>query len=106
MAGNEALMYSQFCCYIQQDEHRRHATMHISRKPGEQIELDWPGAPAYIVDPDTGEVTKVFLFVGVMSYSQHLRLTGYTMKWRSITAVPLCRPECAPLRTSQMRKVR
>ena len=33
--GCEPLMYSQFCYYIQQDEQRRRATMHIARKPGE-----------------------------------------------------------------------
>lgn len=31
----EPLMYSQFCYHIQQDEQKRRATMHISRKPAE-----------------------------------------------------------------------
>jgi transposase len=70
-SGGEPLMYSQFCYYIQQDEQRRRATMHISRKPGEQIEVDWAGDPAYIIDPDTGEATKAHIFVGVLSYSQY-----------------------------------
>ncbi len=33
MAGEEPLMYSQFCYYIQQDEQKRRATMHIPRNP-------------------------------------------------------------------------
>ena len=37
------LMYSQFCHYYQQFSQRTKATMHISRKPGEQIEVDWAG---------------------------------------------------------------
>ncbi len=37
--GEEPLMYSQFCYYIQQDEQKRRATMHINRKPGEQVEV-------------------------------------------------------------------
>ena len=78
MAGAEPLMYSQFCYYIQQDEQRRRATMHISRKPGEQVEVDWAGDPAYIIDSDTGEVTKAFLFVGVMSYSQYPYVEAFT----------------------------
>jgi transposase len=45
--------------------------MHIPRKPGEQIEMDWAEAPAYIVDPDTGEATPAHVFVGVLSYSQY-----------------------------------
>ena len=42
MSSEEPLMYSQFCYYIQKDEEKRRATMHIPRKPGEQIEVDWP----------------------------------------------------------------
>ena len=70
-SGSDPLMYSQFCYYIQQDEQRRRATMHINRKPGEQIEVDWAGDPAQITDPDTGEIIPAFLFVGVMTYSQY-----------------------------------
>ena len=70
-SGEEPLMYSRFCYYIQRNEEVRRASMHINRKPGEQIEVDWAGDPAYITDPDTGEMTKVFIFVGVLSYSQY-----------------------------------
>ena len=56
-SGDNPLMYSQFCFHIQQNEQKRRATMHIPRKPGEQIEVDWAGDPAHIVDPDTGEIT-------------------------------------------------
>lgn len=71
MDGKESLMYSQFCYYIQQDEQKRHATMHIPRKPGEQVEVDWAGDPAHIIDPDTGEITDAWIFVGAFSYSQY-----------------------------------
>ena len=70
--GNEPLMYSQFCYYIQQDEQKRRATMHINRKPGEQVEVDWAGDPAHIIDPDTGEIINAYVFVGVMTYSQYV----------------------------------
>ena len=70
-AGDEPLMYSQFCHYIQQDEEKRRATMHVPRKPGEQVEVDWAGDPAQIIDPDTGEITKAWIFIGVMTYSQY-----------------------------------
>ena len=71
MNGDEPLMYSQFCYHIQMNEEKRRATMHIPRKPGEQIEVDWAGDPAHIIDPDTGEITEAFLFVGVLTYSQY-----------------------------------
>ena len=70
-SGDQALMYSQFCEYIHKDEQKRRATMHIPRKPGEQIEVDWAGDPAHIIDPDTGEITDCWLFVGVLTYSQY-----------------------------------
>ena len=75
--NEEPLMYSQFCYYIQQDEQKRRASMHINRKPGEQAEVDWAGDPAYIVDPDTGVLTKAFLFVGVMTYSQYAYVEAF-----------------------------
>lgn len=68
---DQPLMYSQFCYHIQQEEQKRRATIHIPRKPGEQIEVDWAGKPACIIDPDTGELTECWLFVGVLSYSQY-----------------------------------
>lgn len=64
-------MYSQFCYYIQQDEQKHRATMHINRKPGEQVEVDWAGDPAHIINPDTGEIINAYVFVGVMTYSQY-----------------------------------
>lgn len=71
LSGDVPLMYSQFCYHIQQDEQKHRATMHINRKPGEQVEVDWAGDPARIIDPDTGEIIDAFLFVGVMAYSQY-----------------------------------
>lgn len=77
LSGEEPLMYSQFCYYIQQDEQKRRATMHIGRKPGEQVEVDWAGDPAHIIDPDTGEIIDAYLFVGVMTYSQYAYVEAF-----------------------------
>ena len=75
--GDEPLMYSQFCYHIQQDEQKRRATMHINRKPGEQVEVDWAGDPAQIVDPDTGEIIDAHIFVSVMTYSQYAYVEAF-----------------------------
>ncbi|WP_054875556.1 hypothetical protein, partial [Oxobacter pfennigii] len=75
--GEEPLMYSQFCYYIQQDEQKRRATMHINRKPGEQVEVDWAGDLAHITDPDTGEIINAYIFVGVMTYSQYAYVEAF-----------------------------
>lgn len=86
--GGDPLMYSQFCYHIQPDEQKRRATMHINRKPGEQVEVDWAGDPATIIDPDTGEILKAYIFVGVMTYSQYAYVEAFLdMKQKSwITA--------------------
>ena len=86
--GDDPLMYSQFCYHIQHDEQKRRATMHINRKPGEQVEVDWAGDPATIIDPDTGEILKAYIFVGVMTYSQYAYVEAFLdMKQKSwITA--------------------
>ena len=75
--NEQPLMYSRFCYYIQKEEEKRRATMHIPRKPGQQIEVDWAGDPAHITDPDTGEITDVWLFVGVLTYSQYAFVEGF-----------------------------
>ena len=76
-AGEEPLMYSQFCYYIQQDENKHRATMHINRKPAEQVEVDWAGDKAELVDPYTGEITEAHIFVGVMTYSQYAYVEAF-----------------------------
>jgi len=77
MCNEPPLMYSQFCYYIQQDEQKRRATMHVPRKPGEQVEVDWAGDPAYIIDSDTGVLTEAWIFVGVMTYSQYAYVEAF-----------------------------
>lgn len=75
--GEEPLMYSRFCYHIQQHEQRHHASMHIPRKPAEQVEVDWAGDPAYIINPDTGEITEAQIFIGVMTYSQYTYVEAF-----------------------------
>ena len=48
LENTKPLMYSQFCHYIRQDERVRRATMHINRKPGEQIPLPQVKMSAFI----------------------------------------------------------
>lgn len=85
-AGEEPLMYSQFCYYIQQDENKRRATMHINRKPGEQVEVDWAGDTAELVDPYTGEITEAYNFVGVITYSQDAQIFAFLFLTESKTS--------------------
>ena len=72
----QPFMYSQFCFHFQKFAEKEHATMHIPRKPGDRIEVDWAGDKLYIVDRDTGEAIPVYLFVGVLPFSMHAYAEG------------------------------
>ena len=74
----DPLMYSQFCHYIQQEEQKRRATMHIPRRPAETVEVDWAGDPAHVIDPDTGELMDAHLFVATLPYSQYTYVEAFT----------------------------
>lgn len=76
-AGDEPLMYSHFCYYIQQDENKRRATMHINRKPAEQVEVDWAGDTAELIDPYTREIVPAYILVGVTTYSQYAYVEAF-----------------------------
>ena len=66
MNNEEPLMYSQFLL-LHPKRRRKNAEPPCTShgKPGEQIEVDWAGDPAQLIDPDTGEITKAEIFVGV-----------------------------------------
>lgn len=64
-------MYTQFCFHYQKFALSKNAGMHIPRKPGDSIEVDWAGQPAQIIDRDTGEIIKAYIFIGALSYSQY-----------------------------------
>lgn len=71
------LMYSQFCRYYRKYANTTKATMHINRKPGEQLEVDWAGQTAQIIDHTTGEIIKAYVFVGVLSCSQYAYVEAF-----------------------------
>ena len=43
--------------------------MHINWKLGKWVEVAWEGDTVAVMDPDTGEIIKAYIFVGVMTYS-------------------------------------
>jgi len=56
----------------------RMATMHIARRPGEIMEVDWAGQTAGIIDSDTGELVPVYLFVAALPYSGYAFCEAFT----------------------------
>lgn len=71
------LKYTMYCNYYRKFAATTKATMHISRKPGEQLEVDWAGQTASIIDRDTGEIIPVYIFVSALSSSQYAYVEGF-----------------------------
>ena len=68
-AGWLAYKSTQFNKYYADYLQETKATMHLNHKPGESMQVDWAGQTAHIVDTDTGELIKVYVFVAVLPYS-------------------------------------
>lgn len=71
------LMYSQFCKHYRDYANVHKATMHINRKPGEQMEVDWAGQTAFLVDSDTGERIPAYIFVATLPSSQYAYVEAF-----------------------------
>ena len=76
-AGELPLMYTQFCLYYRVFAQKTKATMHIDRKPGDQMEVDWAGQTTHIIDTDTGEEIPAYVFVAVLSSSQYAYVEAF-----------------------------
>ena len=60
---------TQFRKYYHEWATQTKATMHINRKPGELMEVDWAGTTAKITDNITGKELEAYVFVAVLPYS-------------------------------------
>ena len=67
--GGVPYMYTQFCEKYRQWARVTKATMRITHKPGDAMQVDWAGDPLYIVDPVTGEEFPAYIFVAVLPCS-------------------------------------
>lgn len=68
-AGLYPYQITQFKKYYQEYLLKTKATMHMQYKPGEIMQVDWVGTTATIIDDETGEVIKAYIFVAVLPYS-------------------------------------
>jgi len=69
ISGLLPYQFTQFKKYYRDYMVKTKATMHIQRKPGEVMEVDWAGTTAQMVDPDTGEILEAYIFVAALPYS-------------------------------------
>lgn len=68
-AGEVPYQLTQFKTHYREYVAKTKATMHIQRKPGELLEVDWAGQTAQLTDADTGEILDAYLFVAALPYS-------------------------------------
>ena len=68
-SGGIPYMYTQFCERYRRWARITKATMRISHKPGDALQVDWAGDPLYITDPVTGDEQPLYLFVAVLPCS-------------------------------------
>ena len=69
--GEIPYQYSQYCKFYNKYAILSNATMHIKRKPGERMEVDWAGQTASIRDSVTGNTIPAYIFVAVLPASQY-----------------------------------
>ena len=70
-AGDLPYQLTQFKTHYREYAAQTRATMHIQRKPGELMEVDWAGQTAKLTDADTGEMLDAFIFVAALPYSSY-----------------------------------
>jgi transposase len=68
-SGDIPYQLTQFKKYYRDYLVQTKATMHITRRPGELMEVDWAGQTASITDTDTGEAVPAYIFVAALTYS-------------------------------------
>lgn len=76
-AGEIPYKSTQFNKYYSDYVRKTKATMHLNHKPGEVMEVDWAGQNAHIIDTDTGELIKAYVFVAVLPYSGYAYVEAF-----------------------------
>ena len=69
--GVRPYQYSQFCELYASFRDQRRLSMRQVHRPGEKLFLDYSGKKPRVCDAETGEVTEVELFVGVLGASNY-----------------------------------
>jgi transposase len=68
-AGTIPYQLTQFKKYYREWAAQTKATMHLNRKPGELMEVDWAGQTTTVIDDETGEPIDAYVFVAALPYS-------------------------------------
>ena len=76
-SGTIPYAYRSFVRHYRKFAEKHKATMRIKRKPGEILEVDWAGSTGILIDRDTGEKVKVYVFVATLPSSQLSYVEGF-----------------------------
>jgi transposase len=85
----DGFKHTQFHEHYRQWSKRTNATMHVDHKAGDKMYVDYAGEKLQIIDPDTGEVSKVEVFVAILGASQ-LTYVEATMTQRKEDFIGAC----------------
>ena len=66
-----AMGYDRFCKTYQRHVLVTGAASRVGHKAGQTVEVDWSGPTMELIDPATGEVSKVYLFVACLPFSRY-----------------------------------
>lgn len=69
--GDLPYAYTQFRYHYHRYVETTKATMHLTHKPGAQLEVDWAGQTAFVLDSDTGERVPAYIFVATLPCSMY-----------------------------------
>ena len=69
--------YRSFVRLYRKYAEKHKATLRIKRKPAEILEVDWAGTTGVLIDRDTGEKVKVYVFVATLPASQLSYVEGF-----------------------------
>ena len=70
MLHPDGYSYSQFCDHYRQWKKTMSGSFHQTHQPGEKMFIDYTGKRLSVIDPQSGEVTEVEVYVAVLGYSQ------------------------------------
>lgn len=70
-AGAPSMSYDRFCKRYRQYTVSRNVVSRVGHKAGRNMEVDWSGPTMRLVDPATGEVRRVYLFVACLPFSRY-----------------------------------
>lgn len=68
--GEPAMSYDRFCKRYREFTVRKQVVSRVGHRAGRITEVDWAGPTMALVDPATGEASKVYLFVACLPFSR------------------------------------